>query len=63
MEGSKLTLTLDETCKRLGIKHTTFYRLRRRDPSFPKPIKALSQSKLLFSASDIAHWVETAERG
>lgn len=63
MSGVKLTLTTEETCKRLGIGSSAFYRLRQRDPTFPKPIKALSAHKLMFSASDIARWLETAERG
>lgn len=63
MTGVKLTLTTEETCKRLGISIAAFYRLRHEDPTFPKPIKALSTRRLLFSASDIARWLETAERG
>ena len=63
MTGVKLTLTTDETCKRLGIGVSAFYRLRHKDPTFPKPIKALSSRRLLFSASDMARWLETAERG
>ena len=63
MTGVKLTLTTEETRKRLGISIAAFYRLRQRDPTFPKPIKALSSRRLLFSASDIARWLETAERG
>lgn len=63
MTGVKLTLTAEETRKRLGISIAAFYRLRQRDPTFPKPIKALSSRRLLFSASDIARWLETAERG
>lgn len=64
MSGVKLTLTTEETRKRLGISIAAFYRLRQRDPTFPKPIKALSSAhKLMFSASDIARWLETAERG
>ena len=63
MTGVKLTLTTEETRKRLGISIAAFYRLRHRDPTFPKPIKALSSRRLLFSASDIARWLETAERG
>ena len=59
----KLTLTTEETCKRLGIARMTLYRIRQKDPTFPKPIKALSAHKLMFSASDIARWLETAERG
>lgn len=63
MTGVKLTLTTEETCKRLGIARTAFYTLRQKDPTFPKPIKALSGRRLLFNASDIARWLETAERG
>ena len=63
MTGVKLTWTTEETRKRLGISIAAFYRLRHRDPTFPKPIKALSSRRLLFSASDIARWLETAERG
>lgn len=63
MTGVKLTLTTEEIRKRLGISIAAFYRLRHKDPTFPKPIKALSSRRLLFSASDIARWLETAERG
>lgn len=63
MTGVNQTLTTEETRKRLGISIAAFYRLRHRDPTFPKPIKALSSRRLLFSASDIARWLETAERG
>ena len=64
MTGVKLTLTTDETCKRLGIARTAFYTLRQKDPTFPKPIKELSAThRLMFRASDIARWLETAERG
>lgn len=63
MTGVNQTLTTEEIRKRLGISIAAFYRLRHRDPTFPKPIKALSTRRLLFSASDIARWLETAERG
>lgn len=63
MTGVKLTLTAKETRERLGLGEAAFYRLRHKDPTFPKPIKALSSRRLLFSASDIARWLETAERG
>lgn len=63
MTGVNQTLTTEEIRKRLGISIGTFYRLRHKDPTFPKPIKALSSRRLLFSASDIARWLETAERG
>lgn len=64
MTGVKLTLTTEETRKRLGIGRTAFYLLRQKDPTFPKPIKKLSAThRLIFSASDIARWLETAERG
>lgn len=63
MTGVKPTLTTEEIRKRLGISIAAFYRLRHKDPTFPKPIKALSSRRLLFSASDIAKWLETAERG
>lgn len=64
MTGVNQTLTTEEIRKRLGISIATFYRLRHRDPTFPKPIKALSSAnKLMFSASDVARWLETAERG
>lgn len=63
MTGVNQTLTTEEIRKRLGISIAAFYRLRHKDPTFPKPIKALSTRRLLFSASDIARWLETAERG
>ena len=63
MTGVKLALTSKETRERLGIGRTAFYLLRQKDPTFPKPIKALSGRRLLFNASDIARWLETAERG
>lgn len=63
MTGVNQTLTTEEIRKRLGISIAAFYRLRHKDPTFPKPIKALSSRRLLFSASDIARWLETAERG
>ena len=63
MTGVNQTLTTEEIRKRLGISIAAFYRLRHKDPTFPKPIKALSSRRLLFSASDIAKWLETAERG
>ena len=64
MTGVKLTLTTEETRKRLGIGRTAFYLLRQKDPNFPKPIKEQSAThRLIFSASDIARWLETAERG
>lgn len=60
----KLVLTAKETRDRLGIGRTAFYLLRQKDPTFPKPIKELSAThRLMFSASDIARWLETAERG
>lgn len=58
-----LTLTLEEVCKVLGIKRTTFYKLRKTDPTFPKPIEALSRRDLHFSTADVCHWLETAQRG
>ena len=63
MTGVNQTLTTEEIRKRLGISIAAFYRLRHKDPTFPKPIKALSSRRLHFSASDIARWLETAERG
>lgn len=59
----KLTITLDEVCQMLGIGRTAFYKLRKTDPTFPKPIESLSKRDLHFSARDIHHWVETAHRG
>lgn len=64
MTGVKLALTSKETRERLGIGRTAFYLLRQKDPTFPKPIKELSAThRLMFRASDIARWLETAERG
>lgn len=58
----KLTITLEEACNMLGIRRTAFYKLRKSDPTFPKPIESLSKRDLHFSARDIHHWIETARR-
>ena len=64
MTGVKLALTSKETRERLGIGRTAFYLLRQKDPTFPKPIKALSSArKLVFSASEVAQWIKANERG
>ncbi len=64
MTGVKLTLTTEETRACLGIRRTAFYTLRQKDPTFPKPIKALSSArKLVFSASEVAQWIKANERG
>lgn len=56
------TLTRRQVCEVLGISDRTFYRLRDRDPSFPKPIASLSLQKLYFDKSDVDRWIRTALR-
>lgn len=48
--------SLNATRKRLDVSRPTIYRLLRRDPTFPRPIKI--GSRTLFAVHEIDAWMQ-----
>lgn len=50
-------LTIKEVCRQLKIGQTTFYLLRKKDPSFPKPL--FKQTNYMrFDAAQVEAWYQ-----
>lgn len=50
-------LSIKEIMEMFGISKSTFYRLVRNDPTFPKPV-SLGDRRQAFKSSDIDAWVD-----
>lgn len=49
-------LRVNQICKKLSISRPTFYRIKKSDKSFPKPI-ALTVGVNVFNELEIDNWV------
>lgn len=46
--------------ERLGLSHSGFFKLRKKDPSFPKPIKdgATRQAPVYYDLAEVDAWLK-----
>ena len=51
-------LTIDEVCSMLKISRSTYWRLSKLTPDFPKPIQIRSRRSKRYSVNDIKAWLE-----
>lgn len=55
-----LRLSSDDLCRVLGISQATLYRIRHRDPNFPKPDKTFLKHQ--YSISAVKNYINSQEK-
>lgn len=55
-------LTIEETGRRIGLSKVSVYRLIKRDPSFPRPLK-LSARCTRFASKALDRWIAAQAEG